>query len=40
MPQVFKEFQAIVDLVGLIAAYDMVSRLVAAFDIRPDNGKL
>ncbi|WP_327751879.1 carboxymuconolactone decarboxylase family protein [Sphingobium sp. SJ10-10] len=36
----FDNEEKIVDLVGLIAAYNMISRFVVAFDIRPENGKL
>ena len=36
----FDTLENLVDLVGLIAAYNMVSRFVAAFGIETDNGKL
>ncbi|WP_221231100.1 carboxymuconolactone decarboxylase family protein [Sphingobium subterraneum] len=36
----FESSENIVDLVGLIAAYNMVSRFVAAFDIQAEHGRL
>lgn len=36
----FGDPATLVDLVGLIAAYNMVSRFVAAFDVRAEDGRL
>jgi alkylhydroperoxidase family enzyme len=35
-----RDSRELVDLVGLIATYNMVSRFVVAFDIHPDDGEL